>query len=206
MEASRSPWSSLNPNNRSQMEAPPSPCHPERSRGTCSSTDLSGKCFSALRSSVAQWRDLRFARVGGPVARRRFRCLSSSRRTVMNTRIKRFVVSLLTLTVVGAAWTMAQQRGSKAAPQRPSGPCDIYAAASARASPPIAPPARFTLLTLARSTRCCANRTVRPLILVSSSPARMPVVMRTLPHRMRFAPAPTAGSRRFTTSPPSTMI
>ena len=28
-EASRSPLSSLNPNNRSQMEAPPSPCHPE---------------------------------------------------------------------------------------------------------------------------------------------------------------------------------
>ncbi len=29
MEASRSPWSSLSPYNRSQMEAPPSPCHPE---------------------------------------------------------------------------------------------------------------------------------------------------------------------------------
>jgi hypothetical protein len=29
IEASRSPWSSLNPNNRSPMEAPPSPCHPE---------------------------------------------------------------------------------------------------------------------------------------------------------------------------------
>jgi hypothetical protein len=45
MEASRSPWSSLNPNNRSQMEAPPSPCHPERSRGTCSSTDLSNPIY-----------------------------------------------------------------------------------------------------------------------------------------------------------------
>jgi hypothetical protein len=54
MEASRSPGSSLNPNNRSQMEAPPSPCHPERSRGTCSSTDLSGKCISVFRQSVAQ--------------------------------------------------------------------------------------------------------------------------------------------------------
>ena len=27
------------------MEAPPSPCHPERSRGTCSSTALSWICF-----------------------------------------------------------------------------------------------------------------------------------------------------------------
>jgi hypothetical protein len=27
-----SPWSSRNPNNRSQMEAPPSPCHPEEPR------------------------------------------------------------------------------------------------------------------------------------------------------------------------------
>jgi hypothetical protein len=25
----RSAWSSLDPNNRSQMESPPSPCHPE---------------------------------------------------------------------------------------------------------------------------------------------------------------------------------
>ncbi len=28
----------------------PPPCHPERSRGTCSSTDLSGTCFSVFRA------------------------------------------------------------------------------------------------------------------------------------------------------------
>jgi hypothetical protein len=33
---------------RRLRQAPPSPCHPERSRGTCSSTDLSGKCFSVF--------------------------------------------------------------------------------------------------------------------------------------------------------------
>jgi hypothetical protein len=60
------------------MEAPPPTCHPERSRGICSSTDLSWKCFSTARSrversavvqqichpdrSVAEWRDLLFIR------------------------------------------------------------------------------------------------------------------------------------------------
>jgi hypothetical protein len=33
-------------------EPSPSPCHPERSRGICSSADLSWKCFSTERSVV----------------------------------------------------------------------------------------------------------------------------------------------------------
>ena len=39
----------------------PSPfCHPERSRGICSSADLSWKCFSTGNPEAAEWRDLRF--------------------------------------------------------------------------------------------------------------------------------------------------
>jgi hypothetical protein len=40
-------------------EPSPSPCHPERSRGICSSADPSWKCV--FRQSVAKWRDLRFS-------------------------------------------------------------------------------------------------------------------------------------------------
>ena len=31
----------------------PPPCHPERSRGTCGSADLSGKCFSTERTRIS---------------------------------------------------------------------------------------------------------------------------------------------------------
>jgi non-reducing end alpha-L-arabinofuranosidase len=49
----------------------------------------------------------------------------------MKKRINRFVLATLTLTMIGAALTVAQQPGSgpPAAPLRPSGPCDIYGAA-----------------------------------------------------------------------------
>ena len=47
----------------------------------------------------------------------------------MKTKKQLFFVSILTLTVIGAASTMAQQRGSGATPPRPAAPCDIYAAA-----------------------------------------------------------------------------
>jgi hypothetical protein len=45
--------------NYSPWKRRPTLCHPERSRGICSSADLSWKCF---RQSVAKWRDLLFLR------------------------------------------------------------------------------------------------------------------------------------------------
>jgi hypothetical protein len=38
--------------NYSLWERPPPLCHPERSRGICSSTDHSWKCFSSVRHPV----------------------------------------------------------------------------------------------------------------------------------------------------------
>src|SRR6516164_984321 len=48
-------------------------------------------------------------------------------RIIMRTKINFVLMLALALTLIGAALTMAQQRG--AAPSRPQGPCDIYAAA-----------------------------------------------------------------------------
>jgi non-reducing end alpha-L-arabinofuranosidase len=49
----------------------------------------------------------------------------------MTTRIRPVVMLALALTLIGATLTIAQQSGTSAAPPRPKGPCDIYAAASA---------------------------------------------------------------------------
>src|SRR5512142_355336 len=47
----------------------------------------------------------------------------------MKTRIHLVLMLALALTLMGAAWTMAQQAGANVPPPRPKGPCDIYAAA-----------------------------------------------------------------------------
>ena len=49
----------------------------------------------------------------------------------MKTKVNLEFIAALALTLTGAAWTMAQQRGigRNAPPPRPQGPCDIYAAA-----------------------------------------------------------------------------
>ena len=51
----------------------------------------------------------------------------------MNTRINFVLMLALALTVIGGTWTTATQTGAggSAAPSRPKGPCDIYAAATA---------------------------------------------------------------------------
>src|SRR5438477_6273086 len=47
----------------------------------------------------------------------------------MKTRTKLVLMAGLALTLVGAAFTMAEQAGTNVPPPRPKGPCDIYAAA-----------------------------------------------------------------------------
>jgi non-reducing end alpha-L-arabinofuranosidase len=47
----------------------------------------------------------------------------------MKTRTKLVLMLAVALTLIGATLTMAQQKGAGAAPSRPKGPCDIYAAA-----------------------------------------------------------------------------
>src|SRR5512142_2398101 len=47
----------------------------------------------------------------------------------MKTRIHLVLMLALALTLMGAAWTMAQQAGANVPPPRPKGPCDIYVAA-----------------------------------------------------------------------------
>src|SRR5579862_8147839 len=47
----------------------------------------------------------------------------------MKTRLNLVLMLALALALIGATFTMAEQAGRSAAPSRPKGPCDIYAAA-----------------------------------------------------------------------------
>src|ERR1035437_3335153 len=58
------------------------------------------------------------------------RFLSKANRINMKTRINLVLMLALTLTLIGATLTMAEQAGANVPPPRPKGPCDIYAAAS----------------------------------------------------------------------------